>query len=237
MKNIKYRAVVTGGSRGIGYAIAERLIEDGLEVIVTGTKKNGKHPVGSIYYQVDFLDEASTNNFISYLKKQQINILINNAGINKIGNFSSIDINDFDRILKVNLRVPFQLCQAVIPFMENNKWGRIVNITSIFGNISKEYRAPYSSSKFGLDGMTAALAAEVSEKGILANSVGPGFIDTDLTREVLGAKGISKIESQIPIKRLGQAREIASLVSWLVSDENTYMTGQNLMIDGGFSRV
>ena len=121
--------------------------------------------------------------------------------------------------------------------MEKIKWGRIVNLTSVFGNISKEYRAAYSSSKFGLDGMTVALAAEVSEKGILANSVGPGIIDTDMTRDVLGDSGIAKLKGQIPMKRLGQASEIASLVSWLVSNENTYMTGQNLMIDGGFTRV
>ena len=237
MENIKYRAVVTGATRGIGYAIAERLLKDGLEVIVTGTKKNGKHPAGSSYYQVDFLDEDSTNKFINFLKKQQINILVNNAGINKISEFSSIDIEDFDRILRINLRAPFQICQAVIPYMEKIKWGRIVNLTSVFGNISKEYRAAYSSSKFGLDGMTVALAAEVSEKGILANSVGPGVIDTDMTREVLGDSGINKLKGQIPMKRLGQVSEIASLVSWLVSNENTYMTGQNLMIDGGFTRV
>ena len=234
---MKYRAVVTGATRGIGYAIAERLLKDGLEVIVTGTKKNGKYPAGSSYYQVDFLDEDSTNKFINFLKKQQINILVNNAGINKISEFSSIDINDFDRILRINLRAPFQICQAVIPYMEKIKWGRIVNLTSVFGNISKEYRAAYSSSKFGLDGMTVALAAEVSEKGILANSVGPGIIDTDMTRDVLGDSGIAKLKGQIPMKRLGQASEIASLVSWLVSNENTYMTGQNLMIDGGFTRV
>ena len=237
MEKIKYRAVVTGATRGIGYAIAERLLQDGLEVITTGTKENAKHPAGSSYYQVDFLDDYSVNKFIQYLKKQKINILVNNAGINKIGEFSSIDIDDFDRILRVNLRVPFQICQAVIPYMENEKWGRIVNLTSIFGNITKEYRAAYSSSKFGLDGMTAALAAELSEKGILANSVGPGVIDTELTRDVLGESGISEIKGRIPMKRLGQASEIASLVSWLVSDENTYMTGQNLMIDGGFTRV
>jgi|TARA_B110000858_G_scaffold63979_1_gene74180 NAD(P)-dependent dehydrogenase (short-subunit alcohol dehydrogenase family) len=237
MENIKYRAVVTGATRGIGYAIAERLLKDGLEVIITGTKKNGKHPAGSSYYQVDFLDEDSTNKFINFLKKQQINILVNNAGINKISEFSSIDIEDFDRILRINLRAPFQICQAVIPYMEKIKWGRIVNLTSVFGNISKEYRAAYSSSKFGLDGMTVALAAEVSEKGILANSVGPGVIDTDMTREVLGDSGINKLKGQIPMKRLGQVSEIASLVSWLVSNENTYMTGQNLMIDGGFTRV
>ena len=237
MENIKYRAVVTGATRGIGYAIAERLLKDGLEVIITGTKKNGKHPAGSSYYQVDFLDEDSTNKFINFLKKQQINILVNNAGINKISEFSSIDIEDFDRILRINLRAPFQICQAVIPYMEKIKWGRIVNLTSVFGNISKEYRAAYSSSKFGLDGMTVALAAEVSEKGILANSVGPGVIDTDMTREVLGDSGINKLKGQIPMKRLGQVSEIASLVSWLVSNENTYITGQNLMIDGGFTRV
>jgi NAD(P)-dependent dehydrogenase (short-subunit alcohol dehydrogenase family) len=237
MKNLKKCAVVTGASRGIGYAIAERLLEDGLEVIVTGTRKNGNHPDGSIYYQVDFLNDNSVNNFIQYLKTQPINILVNNAGINKIDRFSSIDIEDFDRILRVNLRTPFQICQAVIPSMEREQWGRIVNITSIFGNISKEYRASYSSSKFGLDGMTVALAAELSEKGILANSVAPGFIDTDLTREVWGEDGLTNLKETIPIKRLGQVREIASYVSWLVSKENTYITGQNLLIDGGFSRV
>jgi 3-oxoacyl-[acyl-carrier protein] reductase len=121
--------------------------------------------------------------------------------------------------------------------MKKNSWGRIVNITSIWGEITKEYRAAYSSSKFGLDGMTVALAAEVASMGILANSVAPGFIDTDLTRKILGEKGIQEIQSTIPIKRLGKPSEVAAFVSWLVSDENTYISGQNIMIDGGFSRV
>ena len=237
MPKPKYRAVVTGATRGIGFAIAKRLIKDGIEVIATGTKRDSKYPDGAIYHSVDFLNDKSVNSFIAFLKKQKIDILINNAGINKIGEFALIDIEDFDQIMRVNLRTPFQLCQAVIPNMKNNNWGRIVNLTSIFGNITKEYRAPYSSSKFGLDGMTAALSAEVSEFGILANSVGPGFIDTDLTRNVLGDKGIAKIQKSIPMKRLGRVDEIASLVSWLVSEENTYISGQNLMIDGGFSRV
>jgi NAD(P)-dependent dehydrogenase (short-subunit alcohol dehydrogenase family) len=232
-----YRAVVTGGTRGIGFAITERLLKDGLDVITTGTKKDAKYPVGASYYPVDFLSDDSVITFVEFLKQQQVDILINNAGINKIGEFESINMKDFDRILQVNLRAPFQLCQAVIPNMKANNWGRIVNLTSIFGNVSKEYRALYSSSKFGLDGMTAALSAEVSEFGILANSVGPGFIDTDLTRNVLSDKGIAKIQKSIPMKRLGRVDEIASLVSWLVSEENTYISGQNLMIDGGFSRV
>lgn len=237
MRENKYRAVVTGATRGIGYAIAERLVRDGLEVITTGTKEGSPHPTGTKYYAVDFLDDDSVCGFVEYLKKTEIDILVNNAGVNKIGEFSTIPIEDFDRILKVNLRTPFQLCQAVIPNMKSNNWGRIVNLTSIFGSITKEYRAPYSSSKFGLDGMTAALAAEVSRQGILANSVAPGFIDTDLTRRVLGDEGISRLRGQIPINRLGQVDEVASLISWLVSDENTYISGQNLIIDGGFSRV
>jgi len=233
----KYCAVVTGGTRGIGYAIAERLLQDDLEVVVTGTTDVAVFPEGVKYYKVDFLNDSEVLSFIKYLKDRQVDILVNNAGINKIGEFTTIDIDDFDRILKVNLRTPFQLCQAVIPYMTKKGWGRIVNMTSIFGNITKEYRAPYSTSKFGLDGMTAALAAEVAEMGILANSIGPGFIDTELTRNVLGEKGIAELQDRVPMKRLGQTNEIASLVSWLVSDENSYMSGQNLMVDGGFSRV
>jgi NAD(P)-dependent dehydrogenase (short-subunit alcohol dehydrogenase family) len=234
---MKYRAVVTGATKGIGYAIAQRLLKDGLEVIATGTKEDAEYPVGADYYPVDFLNDPSSELFANHLKKQKVDVLVNNAGINKIGKFSTFDIKDFDRILRVNLRTPFLLCQAVIPHMEEKRWGRIVNITSIFGNISKEYRAPYSASKFGLDGMTTALAAEVADMGILANSIGPGFIDTELTRNILGDKGISELQGRIPMKRLGHPNEIASFVSWLVSEENTYMTGQNLMIDGGFSRV
>jgi len=237
MNKRKYRAVVTGGSRGIGFAIAKRLLQDGMEVIATGTTQNDTSPDGAIYFQVDFLKDDSVNEFIKYLKNEKIDVLINNAGINKISKFAEIDISDFDRIMRVNLRSPFLLCQAVIPYMKERKWGRIINLTSIFSNISKEYRASYSSSKFGLDGMTTALAAELSEFGILSNSVAPGFIDTDLTRNILGEKGITMLEGQIPMKRLGKTSEIASLVSWLVSDENTYISGQNLLIDGGFSRV
>jgi len=237
MAKRKYCAVVTGATRGIGYAIAERLIKDGIEVIATGTSEDADYPNGANYYPVDFLNDSSLEVFVEHLKQQKIDILVNNAGINKISEFANIDIEDFDRILKVNLRTPFLLCQAVIPHMKENSWGRIVNITSIFSNVTKEYRASYSSSKFGLDGMTVALASEVSEMGILANSVGPGFIDTDLTHSILGEKGVAEVQRQIPIKRLGQTNEIASLVSWLVSDENTYISGQNIMIDGGFTRV
>mgnify|MGYP000085336109 CR=1 FL=1 len=237
MADRKYCALVTGATRGIGFAIAERLLLDGMDVIVTGTTKEAEYPIGADYYPVDFLDDSSVLSFIESLKQKPIDILINNAGINKIDEFQSIEIADFNKIHKVNLKIPFLLCQAVIPYMKKNKWGRIVNITSIWSNVTKEYRASYSSSKFGLDGMTVALAAEVASMGILANSVGPGFIDTELTRKVLGSQGIKDIKNTIPIKRLGTPNEVASFISWLVSNENTYISGQNIMIDGGFSRV
>ncbi len=121
--------------------------------------------------------------------------------------------------------------------MKEKNWGRIVNIASIWGKISKEYRAPYSASKFGLDGMTLALAAEVSSDGILANCVAPGFIDTELTRKILGERQLAELTSLVPVRRLGTTDEIAEFVVWLASPANTYITGQNIAIDGGFVRV
>lgn len=230
-------AVVTGGTRGIGFAIAEKMVQDGLGVLVTGTRRDVSGPAGTEYYAVDFVDTQSVQTFAEFLSEKKVDVLVNNAGINKIDEFHKIKIDDFNQILQVNLRAPFLLCQAVIPAMKESGWGRIINITSIFGHLTKEFRASYSTSKFGLDGMTAALSAEVSQYGILANSVGPGFIDTELTRAVLGEEGMRRICDGVPMKRLGRVEEIAALVSWLASESNTYMTGQNLMIDGGFTRV
>ena len=230
------RAVVTGGTRGIGLSIAKRLLDDNYTVITTGTKNEPDIKNDTEYHQVDFNDLKALKKFIQFLKKSEVDILINNAGINKIGNFESIEIQEFNEIINVNLTVPFQLSQAVIPYMKERKWGRIVNIASIWSNKSKEYRASYSASKFGLDGMTVAMSAELSQYGILANCLSPGFTETDLTRKILGEDGIKEIQKQIPMKRLGQTNEIAEIVSWLVSESNSYLTGQNIIIDGGFTR-
>ena len=145
--------------------------------------------------------------------------------------------DDFLSIQQVNVFAPFLLCQAAIPAMRRKGWGRIVNVSSIWGKISKEHRASYSTSKFAIDGMTLALAAEHSADGIIANSIAPGFVDTELTRRVLGETGIQSLVATVPARRLGQVDEIACLVLWLASEENTYLAGQNISIDGGFSRV
>jgi 3-oxoacyl-[acyl-carrier protein] reductase len=186
---------------------------------------------------VDFSDRARSEAFAAKVGGLGFDILINNAGLNKISPFENIDVADFDRIQEVNVRAPLLLCKAVLPSMRRKGWGRIVNISSIFGQITKEQRASYSSSKFALDGLTAALAVEVAADGVLANCVAPGVIDTELTRTVLGEQGMAQLASQVPMRRLGKAEEIASLVAWLAGTENTFLTAQNIVIDGGFTRV
>jgi 3-oxoacyl-[acyl-carrier protein] reductase len=231
------KAVVTGGTQGIGAAIAARLVGDGASVVVTGRSPAGEAPSGCTYRGVDFSDRQATDLFAAELADGDLDILINNAGINAIAPFERIDPADFDRIQEVNLRAPFLACRAVVPRMRQRRWGRIVNIASIFSIVSKEQRGAYSASKFALDGMTAALAAEVAADGILANCVSPGFIGTELTRRILGEEGMVEMAARIPMRRLGTPEEVAALVAWLASPENSYVSGQNIVIDGGFSRV
>ena len=230
-------AVVTGATRGIGRAVATRLIQDGARVVATGTGPDGQPPAGCDYRAVDFSDVGATEVFAASLSELNPDILINNAGINVVSDFADIATENFERMYRVNLAAPMILCRSSIPGMRARGWGRIVNISSIWGKIALAGRAPYAATKFGLDGLTAALAAEVAKHGILANCVAPGFIDTELTRRNLGEDGIRKVVSEVPAGRLGQPEEIAGLIAWLVGPENTYISGQNIAIDGGFTRV
>lgn len=231
-------ALVTGASRGIGRAIAERLAADGARIVVTGRSPGAEIPEAWAYHAVDFADTAALRRFAKdVVEPLAPDVLVNNAGINKIAPFAEIEFEDFERIQRVNLFAPFLLSQAALPGMRARGWGRIVTIASIWGVISKEKRASYSASKFGVDGMTAALAAEVAAEGILANCISPGFIDTELTRSVLGEAGIAELTARVPARRLGRPAEIAEAVAWLAGPANTYASGQNLVIDGGFTRV
>ncbi len=231
------RTLVTGASRGIGRAIAAAFRAEGAWVIGTHVGDSPTHDECQEWLSADFAEMSQIEACAERVAELAPDILVNNAGVNKIGPFAEIAPMDFLRIQQVNVFAPFRMCQAAIPGMRRKGWGRIVNVSSIWGKISKEHRASYSASKFAIDGLTAALAAEHSADGILANSVAPGFVDTELTRRVLGDAGIATLVSQVPARRLGRPEEIARLVLWLASEDNSYLTGQNLAIDGGFTRV
>lgn len=232
------KVFVTGATRGIGRAIAEVFRAEGAWVIGTGTgEAAGSDDVCSEYFPADFTDLDQIRACADFVRRAEPDVLVNNAGINKIAPFTEIDPQDFLGIQQVNVVAPLFLCQAAIPGMKRKSWGRIVNLSSIWGKISKEYRASYSASKFALDGMTLALAIEHGADGILANCIAPGFIDTELTHRVVGEEQIQRLLSIVPARRMANVEEIARFVVWLGSPDNTYITGQNIAIDGGFSRA
>jgi 3-oxoacyl-[acyl-carrier protein] reductase len=230
-------ALVTGGTRGIGRAIALRLTADGVAVTVTGTRPDGEAPEGCAYLAIDFSDTAATERFATGIAAQGFDILVNNAGINKLSPFAEISLAEFELIQRINVTAPMLLARAVVPGMRARNWGRIVNVGSIWSIISKEQRASYSASKFALDGLTAALAAEVAVDNVLVNTVAPGFIDTELTRRMLGDEGMRTLTASVPMRRAGTPEEIAVFVAWMAGPENTFISGQCIAIDGGFTRV
>ena len=230
-------AVVTGGTRGIGRAVAERLRDDGARVLVTGTKVQGPVPEGCDYRVADFGDEASTEDFAAHLRERRPLILVNNAGVTNPQPFGDIEAEEFQRVHRINLVAPLSLSRAVLPGMREARWGRIVNVGSMWGVVSKVGRATYSASKFGLAGMTAALAAEVAADGILVNCVAPGFVETDLIAAWSTEEERAALAAQVPMKRLAQPAEIAAFIAWLCSPENSYISGQQLVIDGGYTMV
>lgn len=230
--------LVTGASRGIGRAIALAFRAEGARVVGTRTSGDGAGDDACHEYLVaDFADMEQTRACAAAVRALAPDVLVNNAGINKIAPFAEIDPADFLRIQQVNVVAPFLLCQAVIPGMKARGWGRIVSLSSIWGKIGKEYRASYSTSKFAIDGLTLALAVEHAADGILANCVAPGFTDTELTRRVLGEDGIAALTAMVPARRMGSVEDVAGLVLWLGGPSNNYVTGQNIAIDGGFARA
>ena len=230
-------AVVTGGTRGIGRAVAERFRDRGARVLVTGTRPGAAAPPGCEYHAADFEDPAATEALAETLRALRPAILVNNAGITHPQPFGEIETPEFLRVHRINLVAPLVLSRAVLPGMRAARWGRIVNVGSIWGVISKAERATYSAAKFGLDGMTAALAAEVAGDGVLANCVAPGFVETDLMTNLLSEEQRAALAAQVPMKRFARPEEIAAFVVWLCSPENTYISGQQLVIDGGYTRV
>lgn len=216
----KKTVLLTGGSRGIGKAIYDELSND--YNVLSPTRQ-----------ELDVSDINSINDY--FYDDMKIDILINNAGINIIKDIESILNEDIEKINMINLVAPLKLIQNCVKNMKKNRYGKIINISSIWGIRSKENRTLYSGTKFGIIGQTKALARELGEYNILINAVCPGFTATDLTMQSLSKDELVSIENDIPLKRLATTAEIAKSVKFLVSDDNTYITGQTLVIDGGFT--
>lgn len=239
--------LVTGGTRGIGKQIADDLHELGATVIITGTnaeriaelnkeaKENGTR---RIFYSVDFSSKEETLQFAEKLAAHEtIDVLVNNAGINKLNFIYNAVTEDWDDMIAVNLSGPFHMIRTVSAKMKKAGYGRIINIASIFSKISKEKRSVYSATKFGIHGLSVGAANDLSRFNILVNTVSPGFIMTDLTRKNLSPAEIETMTMQIPAKRMGETKDISNVVAFLASDFNTYLTGQNIIVDGGFVNV
>ena len=230
-------AVVTGATRGIGAAIAMRLRNMGARVIATGRDPAGQAPEGCEYHGVDLSDDASTQRFAGFLGRAMPDVLVNNAGINRLAPIAETEPETVAALHRVNVLAPMILTRAVLPAMRERKWGRIVNVASIWSLRSLPGRAAYSASKFGLDGLTSAIAAEVAADNVLVNCVSPGFVGTELLRRMMSEAQIAELVAQVPIKRLARPEEIAAFVAWLAGPENTYISGQNLPIDGGYTKT
>ena len=219
------RVLVTGGSRGIGKSIVELYRERGYVVEAPGRS------------ELDLATPASVEAFLDRVRASGIgyDIVVNDAGVNLINEIDKVNDFDLEEMLSVNLLSPIRLLRGLVPHMKEKHFGRIVNIGSIWGVISKPGRSIYSATKHGLHGISTTLALELAPYGILVNTVAPGQTMTELTVRNNPGDAIKKMEEDIPVGRLAQPVEIAKAVLWLGSEENTYITGQQIVVDGGLT--
>ena len=196
--------------------------------------KNGQEEIRTLFVKGDVTDVASCTEMVEQITKEfgKLDVVINNAGITKDGLLMRMKEEDFDKVLDINLKGTFHICKQVVPIMMKQKHGKIVNISSVVGIAGNAGQSNYAASKAGIIGFTKSLAKELASRNILANCVAPGFIRTDMT-DVLADSVKENILSSIPLKRMGTAEEVANLVYFLASDENSYITGQVIPIDGG----
>ena len=237
-------AYVTGGMGGIGTAICQHLAKDGFTV-VAGCGPNSPRKEKWLAEQkalgFDFIasegnvsDWDSTRAAFDKVKAEvgEIDVLVNNAGITKDGVFRKMGVEDWMAVIDTNLNSLFFVTKQVIDGMLDRGWGRIINISSVNGQKGQFGQTNYSTAKAGMHGFTMALAQEVASKGVTVNTVSPGYIGTDMVRAIR-EEVLEKIVATIPVKRLGEPEEIASLVGWLASNDSGFTTGANFASNGG----
>jgi 3-oxoacyl-[acyl-carrier protein] reductase len=236
----KQVALVTGASRGIGRAIAERLAEDGFFVVGTATSENGADSISAYLGENGKglkLDVANPESIAEVVKAVSDEygaptVLVNNAGITRDNLLMRMKDDEWDEIINTNLTSVFRMSKAVLRGMMKAKTGRIINISSVVGATGNAGQANYAAAKAGMIGFAKSMAKEVGSRNITINTVAPGFIDTDMTKE-LGDDIKNSLLASIPLARLGEAREIAHAVSFLASEGAAYITGETIHVNGG----
>ena len=217
------KVLITGGSRGIGHAIAVKFAANGYDV-VTPTRA-----------ELDLADEASIHQFIRIHQDIFFDVIINNAGCNDVNLIGQIKDVEIERMMNINLIAPIKLLRGFVGKMKENHYGRIVNIGSIWGVVSKGGRTVYSATKHAIHGVTGTLSVELASDNILVNTVCPGFTLTEMTHNNNTIDEILAISKDIPVGRMAEPEEIAEVVFFLGHETNTYLTGQKIVVDGGFT--
>lgn len=216
-------ALLTGGARGIGAAIREELARKGVRVIAPSRA------------ELDLGRSESLDAWLSSHADLPVDILVNNAGINHLRSIQELDDAMWADMVQTNLSAALRLVQAYAPRMVAQGWGRILNVSSIFSLVTKERRVAYSMTKAAINALTRSAAVEFGPGGVVVNALAPGYVDTALTRQNNPPEALEAICAAIPLGRMARVEELARLAGFLVSEENTYLTGQVVVADGGFT--
>ncbi len=228
---VNKKVIVTGGNRGIGKGIVLSLLDKGYSVLATSRDSNNfdfSHS-GLKIADLDVCDQSSVDGFQKIVSEFDPDILVNNAGTTKDNLLLRMTESDWDEVINTNLNSVFRVTKLVVKGMLKKKWGRIINISSISGSMGNSGQTNYSASKAGVDAFSRSLAKELGSRNITVNSIAPGFIQTDMTDGLINDELVKKI----PLQRVGNAEDVASLVNFLASEESNYITGQTLVVDGG----
>ncbi|MDO5051057.1 MAG: 3-oxoacyl-ACP reductase FabG [Moraxella equi] len=233
--------LVTGASRGIGRAIAEQFASEGHFVIGTATSERGAEAIeeylsesGGIGRVLDVCDDAAIDKLFEEIDSVygSVNVLVNNAGITKDGLLMRMKDADWASVLDTNLTAIYRMSRRAVRGMMKARSGRIINVTSVVGQMGNAGQTNYAASKAGVEGFTRALAREIGSRGVTVNCVAPGFVETDMTEE-LDERLVNSMLDAVPLGRMAQPEEIAAAVSFLASDGASYITGEVLAVNGG----